>query len=110
MEIISGLKFATSIGVLYELKQMKKHETLQETYKMLETTNMDAMLDVLCVSYNRANKQSLDLPSFIDLLEQTNMGFLKVAEMFQAVVEGLIFSGLTPEEIAERKKLTANLK
>lgn len=110
MLLMNDIKFATNIGVLFDLKTKKGFRTLQETYKVFESTEMDNIIEVLCVSYNRANNTSMDIQSFIDLLDSKGVGFLKIAEIYKELVEAIMFSGMTPEEIEERKNLMMNQK
>lgn len=105
-----NMKFATSIGVLFTLKQTHGHKTLQETYTMLEKTDMDSIFEVLCVSYNVANDTKLNTEEFVALLDTNNVGFLKIIELFKNVVETMMFSGLSEKEIEERKNALTNLK
>lgn len=107
---VKELNFASSIGVLYALKERYNHKTLQETYKMLESTDMDVLMEVLCVAYNKANGTELTVEKFADLLDSRGIGFVLVAEMYQQVIEEIMFSGLSAEEIAERKNQLMGLK
>ena len=105
-----NLKFSTSLGVMYELKQKYNHEKLNETYKMLsESQEVDNIVEILNISYNRANKVNLSEDEFTQLLDDNNIGFIKMGEIFSNVVEGIMFNGLTPEEVAARKNQLANL-
>lgn len=107
---VNGLKLASTIGVLFALKQSHGCKTLQETYKILESTEMDNMFDVLCVAYNKANNTTLSIDEFANKLEESGIGFVKVTETYQKLIEDIMFSGLTPEEIEQRKNQMMNLK
>lgn len=108
---IGNLKFSTSLGVLYDLKQKYGHTRLNETYKKLaEEQEIDSVIEILNISYNKANKVNLNEEEFAQLMEENDIGFLKLSEMFGKVVEGIMFNGMTPEEIEERKNLLTNLK
>lgn len=104
MVSIKDVEFATSIGVLFKLKNMHNLKTLQETYKLLETGEMDAMIEILRIAYNVQNKTNLDEDQFLEFVGEKNLGFMLLADIFQKVVECLMFDGLTPEQVAERKK------
>ena len=107
----NNVQFATSIGVLFGLKEKYGYTTLQETYKLLESSNVDTMMVVLGVAYNRAHRGSeLNDEQFIELLEEQKIGFIKISEIFQTVVEALMFNGMTDEEIAAKKKFLASLR
>lgn len=107
MKEFKGIKFSTSLGILYDIKEKHNHTTLNETYKVLEKSDADSMIEVLTCSYNDANKANLNEKEFLNLLSDKDIGFIKIIEIFQEVVEGIMFSGLSPEEIANRKKAIA---
>ena len=102
---VNGMEFATNIGVLFALKEAKGYKTIQETYKLLENSNIDVMIDVLRVSYNKHNKVNLTIEQFVQELENKGIGFFAIADVFQKVIEALMFDGLSPEEVEAKKKL-----
>lgn len=106
---LDNLKFSTNFGVLYELKNIKGHKTLNETYKSLETDDVENILCVMRISYNKANKVNLSEDEFVSFLDERNIGFMKLAEYYGKLVEGIMFNGLSEEEIASRKNAIADL-
>ena len=103
---IKNMKFSTSIGVLFALKEQKGVKTLQETYKIFEQPDMDVMLDLLKASYMKQNKiETMTIDEFVEKLEEEQIGFIKIASVFQEVIEGVMYSGLSEEEIETKKKL-----
>lgn len=111
MKTINGIKFSDSIGVMYDLKELKGFKTVQETYKCLDVKTVDEMLEILNISYNRANKETpLGFIDFVDLLDINNIsGLYTIGKVYGEIIEALMFNGLSPEEIAERKNQLANL-
>ena len=108
---VNNVQFADSLGVMYALKEEKGLKTIQETYKMLEETDMDLMIEVLRISYNKAHKNNeVDLEHFVDMLSENGIGFMKIYDAFSTVTEALLFSGMSPEEITERKNLLMNMQ
>lgn len=107
---LDNLKFSTSFGVLYDLKNAKGHKTINETYKALESDEIDNILEVMCISYNRANKLNISINDFTEILDEHNLGFVKIAEGYAKLVEAIMFNGMSPEEVAERKNFLMNLK
>lgn len=104
---VNEMQFATSIGVLFALKESYGCKTLQETYKIFEASDMDTLLEILKVSYNKQNGTSLTVDEFIEEAGKHHVGFMRLAEIFQEVVEKIMFDGMTPEQVAERKKFLA---
>ena len=102
---INGLKFETSIGVLFALKEVRGHKTLQETYKSLATTDIDSILDILRISCEKGEKQSFTLDEFIQRASECQIGYIKLTRIFAQVVEKLMYDGLSDSEVEETKKL-----
>ena len=102
---IQGLKFSTSIGVLFALREAGGHKTLQETYAQLSRSDMDSVLEVLRVSYNTEAGTSLTMSEFIDAVGQAGIGFVRLSRLYSEVVERLMCDGLSSEEVASVKKL-----
>ena len=102
MKTISNMKFDTSIRVLFELKELKGHKTLQETYEFVG--DQGNMLDVLLMSYNLANNTTLGDKGLQEVFATNNVGIIKMISIYGEVVEDLMFDGTTPEE---RKKVMA---
>ncbi len=101
---INNMQFASSIGVLYTLKEARGHKTLQETYSVFENADIDTIVEILRVAYNRQNNSSLNEEQFFSMLEKNKVGFIQLAEIFQQVVEQIMYDGLTPEEVDSKKK------
>lgn len=109
MVTYGGLNFATDIGVLLDLRNLRGHKTVQETYKCLESSDLDAMLDTLRLAYNRAYKSSLDENEFATLLADNKFGLMRLTQVYELIVKEMMFNGLTDEEVAERKKVLMDL-
>lgn len=105
MKEFNGLKFDTSIRVLYKVKELKGHKTLNETYAYVgNQEDVDAMLTVARVSYNIANNTNLTEDEFQVLLSDNKIGLIKSIQIFGEVVESLMFDGTSEED---RKKVMA---
>ncbi len=99
MKEINGLKFDVTLRVLYKIKEAKGHKTLNETYKYVgDQENLDAIIDVMLVSYNIANKTDLNEDQFQELLAEKHIGFLKLGVVYGELLETLLMDGLTEEE------------
>lgn len=105
---VGEIQFATSIGVLFTLKETYGCNTLQETFNLFEKAGIDIMIDILKVAYNKQNKKNLSTDDFIDLMGENNISFMQLADIFQQVVEKIMFDGMSAEAVAERKKFLAN--
>ena len=110
MITFSNVNFSDTLEVLFALRQSRGCKTIQETYKILERTDIDTMLEVLLVSYNAAHRGAeISQEEFVTVLSDNKIGFVRLTDAYQTVVEALLFSGMTPEEIEERKNFLMSL-
>ena len=110
MLTFNNVKFSDTLEVLFTLRQSHGCKTLQETYKILERTDMDTVLDVLLASYNSAHHgEEVAMDEFVSILAENKIGFVKLTDTYQQIVEALLFNGLSPEELAERKNALMSL-
>lgn len=111
MITFSNVQFSDTLEVLFALRQSRGCKTIQETYKILENTDMDTVLEVLLASYNAAHHgNEVDMDSFVLILAENKIGFVRLTEAYAKVVEALMFNGLSPEEIEERKNVLMSLQ
>lgn len=110
MITFSNITFSDTLEVLFALRQNRGCRTIQDTYKILENTDMDTVLEVLLASYNAAHHGAeVSLEAFVSILAENKIGFVKLTDAYAKVVEALMFNGMSPEEIEERKNLLMSL-
>ena len=110
MITFSGVTFSDTLEVLFTLRQNRGCKTIQETYKILERTDIDTILEVLLASYNAVHHGAeVTLDELVKILADNKIGFVRLTDAYQKVVEALMFNGMTPEEIEERKNYLASL-
>lgn len=105
-----GIQFDDTIRVLFSIKEKKGHKTLQETYEYLQQNSIDSMLDVVLISYNVANKSNLDDAAFADILADKGLGFAVLADLYGHLVDSIMLSGMSKEDLENRKKTLLNPK
>lgn len=111
MIIYSNVGFSDTLEVLFTLRQSRGCKTIQETYKILENSDIDTILEVLLASYNAAHHGAeVILDQFVSILSENKIGFVRLTDAYSKVVEALMFNGLSPEEIAERKNQLMSLQ
>ena len=111
MITFSNVKFSDTLEVLFALRQSHGCTTIQETYKILERTDMDTILEVLLASYNSAHREAeVDMTAFVSILAENKIGFVRLTDAYAKVVEALMFNGMSPEEVEERKNLLLSLQ
>lgn len=111
MITFQGVCFSDTLEVLFTLRQSRGCKTIQETYKILENTDLDTILEVLLASYNAAHHgNETTLEGLVGILAENKIGFVKLTDAYARVVEALMFNGMTPEEIEERKNFLMSLQ
>lgn len=104
----NNLQFSTSLGVLYRVKELHKHATLQDTYNYLGKGDFDTIYEVLQVAYNKQNNCNQTVEEFADFLDSQGIGFVKASEIYTEVIEATMYSGLSPEEVEKQKNFVAS--
>lgn len=108
---VNGLKFETSIGVLFALKEMRGHKTLQETYASVSNSGIDNVIEVMHVCYKKGMNSTCTFEEFIDIIAKHDLGFIKLTRLYTEVLERLMYDGLTKEEIdASKKQIEERIK
>ena len=104
------MHFSTSIAVLFKIKTEKGHQTLQETYNFLMKTELDTQIEVLRVAYNIAEQANVNTDEFLALIAENGIGFILITQLFSELLEKLMYSGLSKEEIEAKKELMRKSK
>lgn len=111
MKTFNTLNFDTSIRVLFKVKELKGHKTLNETYAYVgNKEDVDAMINVAHISYNIANHTQLSEEQFQEVLAEKSIGLIKMIKIFGEVVEAIMFDGTTEEERKNIAALVENSK
>ena len=111
MIVFSNVTFSDTLEVLFTLRQRRGCKTIQETYSILQHSDMDTILEVLLASYNAAHHGAeVTMETFVTILSDNKIGFVKLTDAYAKVVEALMFNGMTPEEIEERKNFLMSLQ
>ena len=101
---VNNIKFSTSIAVLFALREIGGHKTLQETYASLSKSDIDSVLELMRVCYEKGENKKVTPEEFLDLLGEKDIGFVRLSRLHAEVVEKLLCSGMPEEEIASLKK------
>lgn len=95
---------ATTLRVVYSIQKEKNFKTFQETLNSLNQLDTDEQINLIYTAYkcDKNNTEFLDKETFINELLD-NCGVYKLTEISTTIVEGLLFSGLSTEEIESKK-------
>ena len=95
---------ATALRVIYALQKEKKFNSFQETFNSLNYLDSYDQINLIYTAYkcDSNNTEFLDKEAFINTLLD-NCGVYKLTNIATEIVEGLLFSGLSTEEIDSKK-------
>lgn len=101
----TSYELSTSLRVVYALRDITHAGSLQEAIASISKLDLDGQLDLLYAAYKAANREDANLLSksaFIDKVLD-NFGIFAITDVINKLTDGLLYSGLTPEEIASKK-------
>ena len=97
-------ELASTIRVVYALKDINKSKTLQDALRSIGQLGLDGQIELMYAAY-KAGKPAdpvLSKEEFIDMVLDTQ-GVYAVAETVRKLTDELMYSGMTPEEAAAKK-------
>lgn len=98
-------ELATSLRVVYALRDISHAKNLQEAIGSISKLDLDGQLELLYASYKAANSKCADCMNradFIDMLLD-NLGIFAISNYINLLADGLLYSGLSQEEIESKK-------
>lgn len=96
--------FATSLRVIYELKNMLGCKTLQDAMRQVQTLDLDNQIKLLYTAYKCGKNDDPQLTSseFNDMILD-ELGIIKISNIISDIVEGFMYAGLSDKEKEEAK-------
>lgn len=98
-------ELSTSLRVVYALKEISKARSLQEAINSISRLDLDGQLELLYAAYKAGcgkNGTTICKEDFVgEILD--SLGIFAVANKINELADGLLYSGLTPEEIESKK-------
>lgn len=103
-------QLATSLRVIYELKNMLGCKTLQDALKQVQTLDLDNQIKLLYVAYKYGKNvgEQLTESQFTDLVLDY-LGIRKISSLLTDIIDGFMYAGLTDKELEEAKKEVAEV-
>lgn len=99
------LSLATTLRVAYALRDICGAKNLQGAISAIAQMDSEQQLELLYAAYKAANKENpICKEEFLDKVLD-NLGVFAIADAVGEVAEGLLYSGLTPEEVASKKAM-----
>ena len=106
MELKLGNKtyeLATSLRVVYALKDITHAKGLQEAISSIAHLDFDGQLNLLWAAFKAANKETtVTKEQFVDDILD-NLGIFAVTNTVNELADGLLYAGLSPEEVQSKK-------
>lgn len=99
------LSLATTLRVAYALRDICGAKNLQGAISAIAQMDSEQQLELLYAAYKAANKENpMRKEEFLDKVLD-NLGVFAIADAVGEVAEGLLYSGLTPEEVESKKAM-----
>ena len=98
-------ELSTSLRVVYALRDISHAKNLQEAINSISSLDLDGQLELLYAAYKAGEGKgdnAVPKQKFIDDVLDT-LGIFAITNAINALADGLLYSGLTPEEIASKK-------
>lgn len=98
-------ELSTSLRVVYALRDISHAKNLQEAINSISSLDLDGQLELLYAAYKAGEgkgENAVSKQKFIDDVLDT-LGIFAITNAINSLADGLLYSGLTPEEIAAKK-------
>lgn len=101
-------ELSTSLRVVYALRDIAHAESLQEAIGSISKLDLDGQLELLYAAYKAANRTSSDCLSKGEFTDEVidNFGIFAITNAINELTDGLLYSGLSQEEIESKKAKT----
>lgn len=99
---------ATNLKVIYSLKDISGAKSLQDALHSISKLDMDKQLDFLYAAHQASKVNVVSKEEFVEDILDT-YGVYALSNLMEKLSEGLLYSGLTPEEANAKKALTEEL-
>lgn len=96
-------ELATTLRVVYKLREIAGAKSLQAAVNSIQDLDLDGQLELLYAAHVAATPSVVATKeTFIgDILD--NLGIFAVTNVINELADGLLYSGLAPEEIESKK-------
>ena len=99
-------EFATNLRVVLSLKELTGAKTLQEAMHSISNLDLDGQINLMYASYKAAKPvKLLSKEDFTDLILD-DTGIYVLGDVIGKITDGLLYTGLSPEEAALKKAQT----
>lgn len=98
-------ELSTSLRVVYALRDISHADSLQEAIGSISKLDLDGQLELLYAAYKAANSKNANCVSKADFIDDVldNLGIFAITNAINALADGLLYSGLSKEEIESKK-------
>lgn len=99
-------ELSTTLRVVYALRDIAHANSLQEAMGAISSLDLEGQLELLYAAYKAgegSKENAVDKNTFIDEVLDS-FGIFAITGVINKLTDGLLYSGLTPEEIESKKK------
>lgn len=100
------IELADTLRVVYEIKNQTGAKNMRDAMASMSKMDFDEQMKLLYTSYKCKNRGTPDFMSeqqFTEFLLD-NLGLYAITDIVEQLVDGIMYSGLSPEEVAKKKQ------
>lgn len=97
---------STKLRVAFRVQQMNNHKPYSEVFAGMDSMKLEDQISILYCAFDVANPEKASQKEFVDYCLD-NLSLDELLEYIGAVMEGLMYSNLSPEEIEAKKAQAA---
>lgn len=99
------VELSTKLRVAFKIEKAHNHKPYMEVFKNVGTLSLEKQIEILWLAFKEENPEKalvLNIAKFQDeLLDTSNLSY--ILEALTGVIEGIMYHGMTEEEIEEKK-------
>ena len=101
------MTLSTTLRVVYALKTISGADNLQDAIASISKLDLDGQLELMYAAYSAVRENpAMSKGDFKDLILD-EYGIFALSDVMNSVTEGLLYAGLSPEEVASKKAQVA---
>lgn len=100
-------ELADTMRVLYELRDLTHAQNIREAMTSLSKLDTDGQIELIYVAYKvKAKEAAMSKQEFVDMILD-NCGVFAIVDTANKLIDALMYSGMTPEEVESKKMIVA---
>lgn len=98
-------ELSTALRVVYALREISHAKNLQDAVGSIATLDLDGQLELLYAAYKAGEGRKNDVIPKAEFIDEIldNLGIYAITQAINKLADGLLYSGLSPEDVASKK-------